>query len=240
MDSFIKKIFNKKSDNFVHLQFQKFSKGFYKNKALIKASKSNKGYSINTSSEYANELVRNVAELMNENQKVKVTGIIVSTRNLKEVPEFNILLAHVEVKQFMGVKQFKIDHQMDKKEILKICDLLPTSFIGLSFNVGETELKIKPKSPKSSKPSTKSGEQPKVDFCKLKTNNESLVRNLIFDIPDFKKLEISHDFEITGLEIPKNEPDPLKMRENTVRLGKIKRRMVIDGKNIEKSVEFSA
>ena len=234
MDSFIKKIFNEKSDNFVHLQFQKFSKGFYKNKALIKASKSNKGYSINTSSEYANELVRNVAELINENQKVNVTGIVVSTRDLTNELNFK------NKKQFMGVKQYIIDSEMNKKEIIGICDKFSTSFIGLSFSFGETELKIKPKSPKSAKPSTKSGEQPKVDFCKLKTNNESLVRNLIFDIPDFKKLEISHDFEITGLEIPKNEPDPLKMRENTVRLGKIKRRMVIDGKNIEKSVEFSA
>jgi len=234
MDSFIKKIFNEKSDNFVHLQFQKFSKGFYKNKALIKASKSNKGYSINTSSEYANELVRNVAELINENQKVNVTGIVVSTRDLTNELNFK------NKKQFMGVKQYIIDSEMNKKEIIGICDKFPTSFIGLSFSFDETELKIKPKSPKSAKPSTKSGEQPKVDFCKLKTNNESLVRNLIFDIPDFKKLEISHDFEITGLEIPKNEPDPLKMRENTVRLGKIKRRMVIDGKNIEKSVEFSA
>ena len=234
MDSFIKKIFNEKSDNFVHLQFQKFSKGFYKNKALIKASKSNKGYSINTSSEYANELVRNVAELINENQKVNVTGIVVSTRDLTNELNFK------NKKQFMGVKQYIIDSEMNKKEIIGICDKFSTSFIGLSFSFDETELKIKPKPPKSAKPSTKSGEQPKVDFCKLKTNNESLVRNLIFDIPDFKKLEISHDFEITGLEIPKNEPDPLKMRENTVRLGKIKRRMVIDGKNIEKSVEFSA
>ena len=35
--NFIKKIFDKKIDNSVHLQFQKFSKGEFKDKALIEA-----------------------------------------------------------------------------------------------------------------------------------------------------------------------------------------------------------
>lgn len=234
MDSFIKKMFDEKSDNLVHLQFQKFSKGLFKNKALIKASKSGKNYSINTTSEYASELIRSVAELIPENQKVRVTGILVSTRDLMNELDFK------DRKQFMGVKQYVIDSEMTKKQIIEICDKFPTSFIGFSFSANGTELKIKPKTPKSAKPSTKTDEQPKVDFCKIKTDNEKLVHGLVFDVQDFKKLEISHDFEITGLDIPKNEKDPLKMRESTVRKGKLIRRLNIDGKKIEKSVDFSA
>jgi len=230
----MKKIFDKKSDNFVHIQFQKFSKGLFKYKALVKVSKSGGGYSISTTSEYANEIVRSVAELIPESQKVKVSGIVVSTRDLANELDFK------NKKQFMGIKQYVIDSEMSKKQIIDICDKFPTSFIGLSFSADGTELKIKPKAPKSAKPSTKDNESPKVDFCKLKTDNEKLVRSLVFDVPNFKKVEIFHDFEITDLEIPKNETDPLKMREKTIRKGRIIRRLIIDGKNIEKFVEFSA
>ena len=234
MDSFIKKIFDKKEDNFVHIQLQKFSKGLFKNKALIKASKSGSNYSINTTAEYANELVRSVAELLDDGQKVKTIGIIVSTRDLSNELSFK------NKKQFMGIKQYVIDSEMTKKQIIEICDKFPASFIGLSFSVNGTELKIKPKAPKSAKPSKKEDGKFKVDFCKIKTGNEKLVRSLLFDVSEFKKVEIFHDFEITGLDIPKNESDPLKMRENTVRNGKLVRKLVVDGKNIEKVVEFSA
>ena len=55
-----------------------------------------------------------------------------------------------------------------------------------------------------------------------------------------KKAEIAHDFIITDLSIPKDEKDPLKMRENTIRKGKIIRRINVDGRNIVKESKFEA
>lgn len=52
--NFIKKVANKKYDESVHLQFQKFSKGEFRNRALIDAKSSKGNYTIKTSAEFAN------------------------------------------------------------------------------------------------------------------------------------------------------------------------------------------
>jgi hypothetical protein len=240
MDSFIKKIFNGKIDSLVHLQFQKFSRGEFRDKARINASKSKDKYSISTTYEYAPDMVRSVAEKMPAGQKAKVSGAIISTRNLREIPELMKLIGNTEVKQFMGVKQFKIDTEMSGKEIVEICNMLPNSFLGLSFSYGDTELKIKAKAPKSSKPGSSAEKLPNPDFCKLKTTDILLVKSFLFDLDDFKKVEISHDFIITDIEIPKNENDPAKMREMAIRKGKIIRKINADGRIMKSEKAFEA
>jgi len=239
MDCFIKKIADGNIDKSVHFQFIKFSRGEFKDRALVSATKTKNKFSISTSYEYANELVRAVAEEIPEKEKVKVTGAIISTRNLKEFPEFSHLLANCEVKQFQGVKRFIIDTYMDKKEILGIYDRFPKAFFALSFSTKDTELKIKPKSPKSAKAKNKEDEA-KADFCKLKTSNINLVKDIIFDVPNFKKISIKHEFIITDIEIPKNIGDPAEIREKAVRKGRIIRRIIADGKESVKEIVFKA
>ena len=240
MDCFIKKIFDSKIDDFVHLQFQKFSRGEFKGRAVVIASNSKGKYKVFTTPEYANELVRTVAEKIGNN-KTKVTGIVVSTRDLQGELDF------INKKQFMGIKQYVIEKEMTGKEIIDICDRFPQSFIGLSFSSGDTELKIKPKAPKSAKPSTKADEKPKADFCKLITNDKNIAKNILFDseinIDAFKKAEIKHDFIITDIVVPnelKNEKDFAKIREMSRRKGKIVRHLNIDGKSLKKEANFEA
>ena len=68
--NFIEKIFLKETDNLVHLQFQKFSRGIFDNRALINAKRSGNKYSIfTTGAEFANELVREVAEKLGERRQ---------------------------------------------------------------------------------------------------------------------------------------------------------------------------
>jgi hypothetical protein len=237
MDCFIKKIWEGKTqdDEAVHMQFSKFSKGEFKNKAMIKARNSSGTYSISTTPEYASELARWVAEKLIG--PVRVTGIVVSTRDLKEELDFQ------DKKQFMGVKQYVLDKDMTKEEIISICEKFPRSFIGLSFSSGDTDLKVKTKAPKSAKPSTKAEETPKIDFCKLKTKDKDLVKSLIFDYPDFKQAEIKHTFiieEIVISEDLKKETDFAKIREMAKRKGKIIRELDIDGKKMKEEKEFEA
>src|SRR3989344_2612439 len=99
MNCFIRKIFEGNNDEYVHAQFQKFSKGNFTHRALVKASASAKGFSLSAGPEYANEIVRITAQRLGES-KTHVTGVIVSTHNLKDKIQFNIL------KQFMGIKQY--------------------------------------------------------------------------------------------------------------------------------------
>ena len=241
MDSFIKKIFDGKSENdiLVHNQFQKYSRGEFKNKAMMNFGKSKDRYSVITSSEFANELVRAVAERIG-NARVKVTGGIITTADLTGQLDFS------DKKQFMGIKQYVIDKEMSGHEILAMCDKFPLAFTALSFVAPDgTELKIKPKAPKSAKPSTKDGsEAPKVDFCKLYTKDEALARAFVFDkeidLKNVKKAEINNNFVIEDIILPKEEKDFAKMREFAKRKGKVLRVIKIDGREIKKEAGFLA
>lgn len=230
--NFIKKIFNEEIDEKVHLQFQKFSKGEFRNRALIEAKNSNGNYTIKTSAEFANELVRAIAEKVGD-KKVKVTGAIVSTNDLTGEIDFK------EKKQFQGVKRYLIDKEMSGIEMTDLLKKFPKTFFALSFESESSLLKIKPKSPKSGKPG-KGNEKPKADFCVLKTKDKELGESFVFEKPDFKKAEINHTFLIDELVLPQGEIDYAKIRESAKRKGKIIRNAIIDGKEDIKETEFIA
>jgi len=240
--NFIKKIADKNFDESVHLQFQKFSKGEFRNRALIEAKNSKGNYTIKTSAEYANELVKDMAEKLGNN-KTKVTGGIISTVNLKEIPKYQSLLANATVKQFQGVKNYQINVELTGKEIIEMVDAFPKAFFALSFSVGDEILKIKPKAPKSGKPGSKGEETPKVDFCSLKTNDRKIAESFIFENPDFKTAKINHTFLIESIPIPpelKNSEDFALIREKSKRVGKILRKSEIDEQKSEKTLELNA
>lgn len=240
MDCFIKKIFDSKKDELVHMQFQKFSRGEFKSKALIKMKESNGKFSLDTGYEYARELVSLLAEKLGD-KKTMVTGAIISALDLTG-------FKYEERKMAMGVRKYMIRREMTGKEIKELCDTQLKAFIGLSFNVGEDELKIKDKSPKSAKgaaSSKKDDDEVKIDFCKLKTNDRKIIDSFIFDLEakNAKKIEVRHDFIITDIVIPeelKKEKDFAVIREKALRKGKIIRRLDIDGKKLLKEKDFAA
>ncbi len=236
--NFIEKIFLKRADKLVHLQFQKFSKGTFTNRAVISAKKSKDKYTISTSAEFANELVRDVAEKLGSGI-AKVTGAIVSTSDMTGKIEFT------DKKQFQGVKRYLVDKEMSGEDLIKILDEFPKAFFALSFKLpdGNTELKIKPKAPKSSKPGSKGEEMPKADFCKLITTDASLGKGFVFEKEDFKKADIKHTFAIESIEIPaelKNSNDFALIREESKRKGKIIREAIIDEVSMKKEFELEA
>src|SRR3989344_886691 len=226
MDCFIKKIFHGVNDSNVHLQFQKFSRGNFTNRALFKASSGPKGYSLRLGSEYVNELVRNVAEKLGNN-KTMVTGVIVSTQKLDGKISYN------DLRQFMGIKQYIIESEMSGNDIVKLIDSMPDVFFALSFSAGDTELKVKAKAPKSAKPKTSDG-PPKVDFCILKTGDRELIEKFVWET-GWKTIEGNHTFAINDIDMPKGISDPNELRRLAKRKGKIIRNLTIDGK--EKVVE---
>ena len=230
--NFIKKIFDGDVDESVHLQFQKFSKGEFRNRAVIEAKNSNGKYTIKTSAEFANEMVRTMAEKLGD-EKTNVKGAVISIEDLTEELDFQ------SKKQFQGIKRYLIDKEISGDEIIKLMDKFPKAFFALSFEVGNNKLKIKPKSPKSGKPG-KNNKSPKPDFCSLKTSDAELGRSFIFEKPNFKKAEIVHHFIINELILPKGETDYSKVREDAKRKGKIVRNAVIDGEEIKREIEFEA
>ncbi|HLC86954.1 MAG TPA: hypothetical protein VJH65_01610 [Candidatus Nanoarchaeia archaeon] len=233
---FIKKIAEGKIDDAVHLQFTKFSKGEFRNRALINAKQSKGHYTINTGPEFANDLVMEVAKEVGDN-KVKVSGVIVSTSNLSNKLDYK------EVKQFQGVKKYIIDKEMTGEDIINLLYEFPKAFFALSFNSSKTNLKIKPKMPTSGKSGKNSKEGPKADFCKIVTNNSELAGSFIFENPNFQKAEVNHTYIIEKIIIPdsiKNEKDYAKIREMSRRRGRVVRIANIDGKEIKREIEFEA
>ncbi|MBL7059008.1 hypothetical protein ISS08_00980 [Candidatus Pacearchaeota archaeon] len=230
--NFIKKIVDNKVDSLVHAQFQKFSKGEFRDKAIIKVKKTNKKYNVTTSAEFANELVKNVAEELSKN-KTLIKGAIVSTSDLTDKLDFK------DKKQFQGVKRYLIEKEMSGDEILKLLENFPKSFFALSFESEKSKLKIKPKAPKSAK--AKSSEKnPKPDFCRLSTTNEALGQSFVIETTDFKVAEINHTFFIEDIIFPKGETDYSKIREMAKRKGRIVRTSIIDEKESSKEIKFEA
>ena len=234
--NFIKKIADGHFDNEAHLQMQKFSRGEFKNKALIKIKNSNGKYTISTGPEFANDLVKTVAEKLDE-LKTEVTGAIISTLDLDKELDFK------SKKQFMGVKQYIIEKEMSGKEIANLLEKFPKAFFALSFNSERGDiLKTKVKAPKSAKPKTKE-ETPKADFCKLTTKDERIAKDFVWEKDNFKEAEISHDFIIEEIKIPeelKKEKDFAKIRELSKRKGKIIRKGEIDSQPFKKEIKFEA
>lgn len=231
--NFIKKVWEGKIDEDVKRQFQRFGRGEFKNRAMIEIN-TGKINRIKTSFEFANYLVERIAEKLNSGEKVKIDGIILTTKDIS-----SDLKCKFEKKQFMGMKKFIIKTELEKEKILSICEKFPSALILFSFKLKDrTELKIKQKSPKSAKPSTKGEKEPKADFCSLKTSDSEIIKDFAFDIPNFKKVKINHTFLIENIELPKNEKDPEEIRKKAIRKGKIIRQIETDGKKDSKEIKF--
>ena len=127
--------------------------------------------------------------------------------------------------------------------VISLAFLIKEKHLKRLFAAIETEdnlLKIKPKAPKSAKPSTKSDEKIKPDFCKLITNDSSIGKSFVFEKEDFKNAEITHTFFINEMVLPHGETDFAKVREMAKRKGKIVRKALIDGETIVSEKEFEA
>ena len=234
--NFVKKIFLGETDNDVHLQFQKYSRGEFRNKAEIHAKQSKGKFTINASADFANELVKDVAKKLG-NEKTNVTGAVISTSDLTGKIKFK------SKKQFQGVKNYGIDEEMSGNEILKLLEEFPKTFFALSFKTTDSELKIKPKAPKSGKPGKENEERKKPDFCKIITTDKHLGESFVFEKPDFKEAEINHTYFIEEIKVPehlKKEKDFAKIREESLRVGKIVRTAKIDGEIKKTEGKFEA
>lgn len=236
MKNFLRKVFEEEFDDSVHSELVKFSRGVFENRYLLECKKQASKWSIKSSVEFANFFVMRCLKKMDENEEIDVKGIIVSTFDLTGDVEFEI----EKVKKYMGIQQAVIRTKTTPEKIWSVMEKYPKAFYALSFKTDDCELKVKEKAPKSGKPGSKGEEGPKADFCSLKTTDEDLIKDLFFDIPDFKEVKINHTIVVENIEIPQDVKDPAKMREMAKREGKVIRKIYADGKKLEKEYLFKA
>ncbi|MCU0642625.1 MAG: hypothetical protein MUF61_03585 [archaeon] len=232
--SVINKIFSKKFDEEVHSDFVKFSKGEFNDRYLVEGKKQKDRWSIKTSAEFANFLVRKC--LQNVKGKIPMTGAIICTMDISKDADLPV----EKVKQFMGVKQLVINGEVEADKIIRIMDKYPRAFFALTFSAGNSDLKIKAKAPKSAKPASGGEKEPKAEFCSLKTGDKSIIDDLFFDIKDFKEIAIKHVIKITDIILPKGETDPAKVRELAKRKGVVIRKITADSRQSVKEAPFEA
>ena len=232
----VRAIFTKVTGEQVHAEFIKFSKGVFTNKYLIEAKKQKDAWSIKTGAEFANYFVR--ACLEKAAGMISVSGAIISTLDMRSEIEKAVPVAGI--KQFMGVKQLQINTEVEPRKIIDLMDKFPRAFFALSFSTESTQLKIKPKAPKSSKPAAGREKDPAANFCSLKTRDKEIVNDILFDVPEFKEVRIWHTLSITDIILPKGVSNPVEMREKAVRKGVLTRTAIVDGKERKSEAVFEA
>lgn len=230
----MKKIFDGIFDDDVHVAFMKFGRGEYKNKYLLEGKKQASKWAVKSGAEFGNFFVRRCLEKISG--VVEMTGVIVSTLDLRDEIDFEIKKAS----NFQGVRKFAIDTEVESSKIIELMDKYPKAFFALTFKGDNFVLKIKPKGPASGKPGKEDGDGPKVDFCSLKTKDKNLINDLFFGVESgWKEIVVSHLISVTDIVYPENidELKPVEIRELAKRKGKITRTTVVDG--VEKVSEAS-
>lgn len=109
----------------------------------------------------------------------------------------------------------------------------------LDVDDSEITLKIKKSLPKPGK------DEEKIDegFCLLIIDKKywlALKDAFFWDIPECKKASIEHELKISEIVLPKEESDPVKIRELAKRKGTIVRKAEIDGRESSKEIPFEA
>lgn len=238
--NFIKNAIDCKYDELTHKQFRRFSKGTFEKRAMVEIKKSKNNYNIKTTFEYLDGILLYVSGHFNG--KAEISGTIIGSSDLlAKTSKFGL---DGEAKNVMGVRKLQLIPS--KIDFLKLKDMLhdfKDEFLLLSLKFDNFELVSKENPPKPGKSKSEDEDKPvKINFCKLKTSDIGLVKDLLFDFSgNFKQVIIDHSFIIEDFEIPKEyDDDAAKARSMAKRIGRIIRKLTIDGKLQEKTYSFSA
>ena len=231
--SFIKKIFDKRSDESVHSQFVRFGKGTFNERALIKFIKT-KEVKISSSFEYVNDFVELISEIAD---KMNISGIVLSKEDISNIMKQNLIKGDAETKRGGLYYLNNIEQQEISKNQLKIL-VKESYFTLLDISANGIEFKCKKKLPKPGKSEGKIDDK----FCSLKTDLkywDKIRENFFSDFPkNARKGSAKHTFEIHKIIAPPGEKDYEKIRLLSKRAGKIKRILEVDKKEETRELEF--
>jgi len=229
----IKKIVNRKVDEEVHKQFIRFGKGEYKGRFLLSLRKAKK-IKVKTSFEFVNDLI----VLCSEFGDCKISGVVLSKKNILDIISQNKIKGNSETKKGGLYYQNKIDIQEVKKE--QLIELEKASYFALLDIEGEGfKLKIKNKLPKPGKSEGKIDDK----FCQLEAEEKyypQIKEDFFWDLPEAKKVSISHTIIVNNIIMPEGEKDYSKLREMAKRKGKIIRKSKVDDQETSKEIDFEA
>jgi len=218
----IKKIFQNKIDNLLHLQFVRFSRGIFENRAIVNISRNGK-IKISGTYDVASDIALFAAFLA---KRINFSGILISR---EEIMEF-------KGEKKRGLFVYELNQSITYEQLEKISK----NAFAMLFDCSEEGISLKTKKTLP-KPSPKSAGKVKDKFCvaQLDIKFWPLVKEeFLFDLPEGKKYYISNKYEINELILPENEKDSEKLRLLTKRKGKVTRKSIVDSKEIIQEKSF--
>ncbi|MBS3167005.1 hypothetical protein J4403_02245 [Candidatus Woesearchaeota archaeon] len=225
--SFIKNLFEGKNSPEIHSQFVRFGKGDYEDRMVYVVTLGPK-LKIVSGFELANDFVNFIINNSKENDKINVKGTIFAKKDLG-------LDYSSETKK--GFTIYTLDEEMTVGSLKKIYEVAKLEYILLSISNSKFELNC------SAKPHNPKGKY-KINFCSFIVNKDFEKKLMDTFVPDCqfkKKIEIKHRIVVEGIEIPdKYKNDALQARLNGLRYGTIERKIIIDGQETIKKINFKA
>ncbi|MBX4196879.1 hypothetical protein KW805_04800 [Candidatus Pacearchaeota archaeon] len=206
MENFIKKVLEGKGDDDSHRYFVRFGKGDYARRFLISMTKGSK-IKVKASFELANDLVRFVRDIGN----VKFSGKVLSKDKVEGI----------EGRKKAGVFVYEVSDS-------SLHEFHSAYYYLVDANNGDIVLKIKKSLPKPGKNEEKIDDK----FCSLEVPEKhwhDLKQAFFWDAPEGKKISIAHELKIRDIVFPRDEKDPVKIREKAKRKGTLVRAITVDG-----------
>tara|TARA_Y100000034_G_scaffold20758_2_gene23836 strand:- start:19716 stop:20405 length:690 start_codon:yes stop_codon:yes gene_type:complete len=224
----IKNIYNKKTDEWVHNKFIRYSLGEF-TKELFTIKVGGKNIQIKAGFEYLDCMFDLFSKLIKQN--VKLNGVVVSKQDITS----DLEQAGAEIKKKTG-KKHTITAELDANKFKQFVEKFNKYPLLLKLRSGDYVLNVKKSVPKPGKVLEKflTAKFPKTDF-------DILVKEFLFDTKTdkFKNAEIKHTYVIDKIKVPKQyENNPAMARLKAVRIGKIIREITIDEKTTKSEIKM--
>lgn len=229
----------------VHRHFYRYSKGDFLGPALT-ISKTKAKITLKGTHEYE-DLIQEITCKTASEDSFEIKGVLLSGKDISDIIT-NLGLDWRLKKSTGKTKNYKaeiIDTKINKDALIETIETLrESSYLLLSFNNGPScKVTTKKRIPQPSKKKAEDDDLSKrIQFCSGVINNSDSNINVILDmaLPDFKskipknwkKLSLTNNYMISGMEIPKNLKNSMLMRVMAIRKGKMLRSLEADGEEL--------
>ena len=230
----------------VHRHFYRYSKGEFLGPAMT-ISRTKAKITLKGSHEYE-DLIQEITCKTASEDTFEIKGVLLSGKDISDIIT-NLGLDWKLKKSSGKTKNYKaefLEQTINKDNLIETIDTLrESSYLLLSFNNGPfCKVTTKKRIPQPSKKKAEEDDLSKrIQFCSGIINNTNSNTNMILDmiLPDFKsknlpenwkKLSLTNNYKITGIEIPKNIKNSMLMRVMAIRTGKMIRSLEVDGEEL--------
>ena len=229
----------------VHRHFYRYSKGEFLGPAVT-ISRTKAKITLKGTHEYEDLIQEITCKTASEDSFV-IKGVLLSGKDISDIIT-NLGLDWKLKKSTGKTKNYKtefLEQTINKDTLLEAIETLrENSYLLLSFNNGPScKVTTKKRIPQPSKKKAEEDDLSKrIQFCSGIINNTDSNLNLVLDavlsdfksnIPEnWKKLSLTNNYKITGIEIPKNIQNSMLMRVMAIRKGKMLRSLEVDGEEL--------